>query len=49
MSYIINFLYELPQEFPKDLRYRILRKEEILRKSQSWLEEEFSTQYPIQK
>ena len=38
ISSIINFVYELPQELPNDLRVRVLGNQEILEKSQNWVE-----------
>ena len=36
VSSIANLVYELPHEFPTDLRLRILGNKEILRKSKIW-------------
>ena len=35
---IANLVYELPHKLPNDLRLRILRNKETLRKSQIWME-----------
>ena len=35
---IANLVYELPHKLPNDLRLRILKNKETLRKSQIWME-----------
>ena len=49
ISSIANLIYELSHEFPNNLRLRILRNKEILRKSQIWVETEPSAQSPYHK
>ena len=47
ISSIANLVYELPHELPNDLRLRILGNEEMLGKSQIWVEP--ISQSPFQK
>ena len=49
ISGITNFVYELPYELPDKLKLRIFGNQEILGKSQSWLEAESSAQSSFQK
>ena len=49
MSSIVNLVYELLHELPKDLRFRFLGSQELSEKSQIWMETEPSTQSPFNK
>ena len=49
ISSIANLVYELPHELPNGLKLRILGNNEILRKSQIWMETEPSASSPFQK
>ena len=49
ISSITNLVHELPYELPNDLRLRILGNQEILEKSQMWVETQPSAQSSFQK
>ena len=47
ISSIANFVYKLPHELLNNLRRRILRKQEVLEKSQIWMGTQPSPQPPF--
>ena len=49
ISSTVSLVYQLPDELPNDLRFRILGNKEILEKSQIWMETYTSAQPPFQK
>ena len=49
ISSIGNLVYELPHEFPNDLKFRILGNNEILGKSEIWIDTSPSAKSPSQK
>ena len=46
MFTIKNLAYELPHELAKNLRFRILGNQEILKKSQTWVKRQPVTSLP---